>query len=253
MNKYIKNLNRIEFLITLACTGRCKHCSEGDHAAKGESIDAAVAAHTVKRLCEKFSIGSVMTFGGEPLLKPEAVYSIHSAAAEMNVPIRQLITNGFFSKDAARIQTTARALAECGVNKVLLSVDAFHQETIPLEPVKCFAEEIKKTGINVKAHPAWIVGKDGNNPYDMRTAEILEEFEQMGILSSKGNIIFPDGNALKFLGEYFDSTKEYKSPYKEDPEDIRSICVSPDGGVLGENIYQMDILDIVENYKPAKG
>lgn len=29
MNEYIKNLNRIEFVVTRACTGKCKHCSEG--------------------------------------------------------------------------------------------------------------------------------------------------------------------------------------------------------------------------------
>ena len=28
MNPYLQNLNRIEFLLTFACTGRCKHCAE---------------------------------------------------------------------------------------------------------------------------------------------------------------------------------------------------------------------------------
>ena len=38
MNKYLKNLNRIEFVVTMACTGKCKHCSQGEH--KGsDSID----------------------------------------------------------------------------------------------------------------------------------------------------------------------------------------------------------------------
>lgn len=36
MNKYIKNLNRIEFVVTMACTGRCIHCSEGEHKSGGE-------------------------------------------------------------------------------------------------------------------------------------------------------------------------------------------------------------------------
>ncbi len=29
-NPYIKNLNKIEFVVTMACTGKCKHCSEED-------------------------------------------------------------------------------------------------------------------------------------------------------------------------------------------------------------------------------
>ena len=31
MNKYLKNINRIEFVVTMACTGKCKHCSQGSH------------------------------------------------------------------------------------------------------------------------------------------------------------------------------------------------------------------------------
>lgn len=31
LNKYLKNLNRIKFVITNSCTGKCKHCSQGSH------------------------------------------------------------------------------------------------------------------------------------------------------------------------------------------------------------------------------
>ena len=55
----------------------------------------------------------------------------------------ELITNGFFTKDKDRINEVVKQLADSGVNSILLSVDAFHQETIPLEPVKCFAECVK--------------------------------------------------------------------------------------------------------------
>lgn len=38
MNKYLKNLNRIEFVVTMACSGRCKHCSQENHISN-EHID----------------------------------------------------------------------------------------------------------------------------------------------------------------------------------------------------------------------
>ena len=99
MNKYMKNLNRIEFVVTMACTGRCRHCSEGEHISKGEHIDGEVAAKAVRDICESYAIESIMTFGGEPLLHPEVVCKIHAAAKESGIPKRDLITNGFFSKD----------------------------------------------------------------------------------------------------------------------------------------------------------
>ena len=122
MNEYIKNLERIEFVITWACTGRCKHCSEGGHEQKGMHIDGAAAALVIREACKKFAIDSVMTFGGEPLLYLDEVYAIHAAAYEMNIPKRQIITNGYFSKDTDFIKQAAARLAESGVNRDRKSV-----------------------------------------------------------------------------------------------------------------------------------
>ena len=251
MNPYIKDLNRIEVLITLACTGQCRHCSEGDHLKCSEHIDGDGMADLVRKVCRRFQIESLMTFGGEPLLYPEAVYKIHSAAKKMNIKKRQLITNGFFSRDTNKIQYTAERLAECGVNDILLSADAFHQETIPLETVKLFAKAVSAEGIPLRVHPAWLVSDEDENPYNQRTKEILKEFEQMGIGYSHGNIIFPSGNAKKYLSEYFDG-QQPDNPYEENPEDVRTVTISPNGDTLGSNVYHTDIIDIIENYKQIK-
>ena len=88
MNKYLKNLNKIEFVVTYACTGKCKHCSEGDHSACGEHIDPRIAADAVRRIAAEYGIKTVMTFGGEPLLYPETVYAVMSAAHELKIPRR---------------------------------------------------------------------------------------------------------------------------------------------------------------------
>ncbi len=250
MNEYVKNLNRIEFLITYACTGRCKHCSEEEHSDVGKHIDGDMAASVVRDVAGRYDVTSVMTFGGEPLLYPETVYAVHAAAKELHIPKRQLITNGFFSKDDMIIKQTARELARCGVNAILLSVDAFHQEIIPLVPVIEFAAELKRLGVWVRVHPAWLVDRGHNNPYNSRTVEILSVFEYIGIPQSDGNVIIPTGNALKYLGDYYDMDKSYTSPYEENPMDIQAICVEPDGGLLGGNIYETNILDILDRYVP---
>ena len=40
MNEYLKNLNKIEFAVTTACTGRCRHCQNGEQSGPAEHIDA---------------------------------------------------------------------------------------------------------------------------------------------------------------------------------------------------------------------
>lgn len=250
MNIYTKNLNRIEFMMTLACTGKCKHCSEGTHDASGIFIERDAAVDVVRKVAERYRIESMMTFGGEPLLQWESVCSIHAAAREAKIPQRQLITNGYFTKDSDKIDLVAWELGKSGVNVILLSVDAFHQETIPLEVVKEFAEAAKREDIYIRTHPAWLGGEDAENPYNDETRKILKEFGLMGIAASEGNTIFPAGNALEFLKEYFDSDNTIANPYMEDSRDIRSICIGPEGNVLGENIYHKDILDILSEYVP---
>jgi uncharacterized protein YuzB (UPF0349 family) len=59
MNPYLQNLNRLEFLITFACTGHCKHCSEGDHASTGEHIDGNAAADMVRKVAESYCIANI--------------------------------------------------------------------------------------------------------------------------------------------------------------------------------------------------
>lgn len=249
MNPYLKNLNKVEFVVSYACTGKCKHCAEGDHELCGERIDPTIAADSVLKIASEYDIKTVMTFGGEPLLYTDAVYAIMTAAKECGVPRRQIITNGYFSKNSEKITEVAERLAECGVNDLLLSVDAFHQETIPLDIVRKFALEAKKFGITMRLSPAWLVSVIDDNPYNIKTREVLEALADLEIPMGEGNVIFPSGNARKYLAEYF-TGEVPKNPYEEDPRDVHCISFSPNGDVLGDNVYNRDIMKIISDYTP---
>ena len=190
-----------------------------------------------------------MTFGGEPLLHTDAVYAVMEVAKELSVPKRQVITNGYFSNDIRKICEVAEKLAKCGVNDLLLSVDAFHQETIPLQTVKRFAVELKRCGVPVRLSPAWLLSATDGNPYNCETRRLLESFSDLDIPVGDGNIVFPEGNAQKYLSEYF-MGETPENPYVEDPCDVRCVSFSPNGDVLNGNVYRSDIMDILEMYVP---
>ena len=249
MNKYLKNLRKIEFVLTDACTGRCKHCSQGDHSASGGCVDANAAAEAVRRIAAEYDIGTVMTFGGEPLLYPEAVCQIMRTATELNIPRRQVITNGYFSKDPDRIREVAESLSKSGVNDLLLSVDVFHEESIPLDTVRVFAAELKRFCIPTRLQPAWLVSAEADNEYNAKTREILDSFADLGFAVNEGNVVFPEGNAVKYLAEYFVADAP-QNPYEEDPTDVRCVSFAANGDVLGSNFYTRDIMEIIENYTP---
>lgn len=248
MNPYLKNLKKIEFVVTDACTGHCKHCSQGEHTDCRCSIDPVVAADMVKKVAAIYPIETVMTFGGEPLLSPEAVAAIHSAASEMNIPRRQVITNGYFTRDLQRMREVAKMLASAGVNDILLSVDAFHQETIPEEVVAKFARALLGAGLPVRTQPAWLVSAEDDNPYNRTTRAILARFADLGISANDGNVIFPEGNAKVYLAEYFgDAVPE--NPYVEDPFDLYCLSVDAEGSLLGMNLRDREVTEIMEAYR----
>lgn len=250
-NPYHENLERAEFVMTRACTGSCKHCSEAGSDTK-QNLDGEAAARALLRAAAVYDLKSVMAFGGEPLLRAEDVAKIMRAAKNAGVESRQIITNGCFTRDEDRLKRTARLLMRSGVNCVLLSADAFHQETLPLDSVKLFAEEILGLGITIKLNPAWLVSREDNNQYNLKTREILSELKALGVPEASGNIIFPEGNAKKYLGEYFNGENIAKNPYVQDPENVKAISLDPDGTLYGESVSERDILDIIGGYQPKK-
>ena len=249
MNPYLKHLEKIEFVLTRACTGRCKHCSQGDHPGNAAHLDPRCCADLVRQVAGRFPIRTVMVFGGEPLLFPRAAAQILSAARDAQVPHRQLITNGYFTHSEKALKSTVSLLAESGVNDLLLSVDAFHQETIPLETVRTFALLVKEAGIPLRLQPAWLRSPEDPNPYNEKTRSLLQSFASNGFPVGSGNVIFSEGNATRYLAEYFTDTVP-ENPYRENARDLRTLSVDSDGTVLGGNLYETDILELIASYDP---
>ena len=263
MNPYL-NINRLEFILTQRCTGRCRHCSAGEMVAhpKGTHVPMEAAVRAVRELAEMYEMQSVMTFGGEPLLYPEVTCAIHRAAMECGIPKRQLITNGFFSRDEMRIREVAQALADAGVNDLLISVDGFHQESIPLEVVRCFALAAKAAGMEkARFSPAWVVNEGFDCPENTRTREVLSQLADTGLPVGAGNDIFLAGNAIDNLSHYYPEAQLNMEdccgsmPYTEPLTNQTSLSIEPDGnvtvcGFVIGNVGEETMRDIVARYDP---
>ena len=262
MNPYL-NINRLEFILTQRCTGRCRHCSAGEMVAhpQGTHVPEAASVRAVRELAEMYEMQSVMTFGGEPLLYPEVTCAIHRAAMECGIPKRQLITNGFFSRDEGRIRKVAQALADAGVNDLLISVDAFHQESIPLTPVRTFALAAKDAGVQVRFSPAWVVNEGFDCPENSRTREVLAALADTGIPVGSGNDIFLAGSAIDNLCHYYPPAQLNMAdccgsmPYTEPLTNQSSLSIEPDGnvtvcGFVVGNICREGMAEITARYDP---
>jgi len=136
MSDYL-NVHRIEFVVTNRCNSHCLHChvEEEQRRASPAAIDRDLAAEIVRRVTRAYNPTSLMTFGGEPLLYPDVVCAIHATATACGIPHRSIITNAGTPRSTAKARDLASRLAESGVTAITVSVDAFHQEHIPVEVV----------------------------------------------------------------------------------------------------------------------
>jgi MoaA/NifB/PqqE/SkfB family radical SAM enzyme len=267
MNEYFP-VNRIEFAVTYLCNSKCRHCQLGEEKERESfpaCIDKTKAVEITGKVGRKYSPKSIMTFGGEPLLYPEVVCAIHREAARAGIPVRDVITNGFWSRRTEKIQRIAAKLAKSGVNSVSISVDCFHQEFIPLKIVKKTAESLVEAGImHVSWNPCWVVSKDHNNVYNRKTKTILRELKNLPVEISEGNIAQPEGRAIVWLKDFLPpKTKTPKGkcgdlPYTEPLDSIHTVCVEPDGRIdickefyIG-NAFETDIVAIIESYDPFR-
>jgi MoaA/NifB/PqqE/SkfB family radical SAM enzyme len=262
VNKLLK-LNMLEFIVTDACTSKCKHCSfYNGRNLKKSRIDREAAVSAVYDICDKFDIKSILTFGGEPLLFYDTTCSIHSAATKAGIDTRQLITNGYFSNNEVKIKDAVKKIMQSGINNILLSIDAFHDEFIPKDIVYLFAKELKaQDARNLRLHPAWVVSRQENNIYNQKTEECLKYFSDLNIPVSNGNDILLTGMAAEFLTEYYDievldlNTECGSYLNLGTLENVTSISIDPNGDVricwfvIG-NIYQENIIDILKKYNP---
>jgi organic radical activating enzyme len=263
VNRYLA-LKRIEFLITYLCSGKCSHCCAPKQK-KGfpEHIDESLAIDIVRKISKTYNIESVMTFGGEPLLFPEIVCSIHKEALEAGILSREVITNGYWSNDVKKIKRIAENLAKSGVNNIDVSVDAFHQEYIPLNVVRKAVEACLEVGIEGMAwNPCWVISEDDDNGYNRKTKSILRKLKDLPVRVSMGNNLEPSGLALINLEEFLPKREKIPAgkcgdaPYTEPLNHVTSISVEPNGKIAVCNDFHIgnasetDIIDLLENYNP---
>lgn len=265
MSEYIVP-KRLEFLVTYLCNGKCRHCYATKHR-RGfpKHVDKALAIDIVRKVGERYDVESVMTFGGEPLLFPDITCSIHREVTELGIPRREVITNGYWSNNVQRIREIAKNLAECGINEISVSVDAFHQEHIPLNIVRKAVKSCLEAGIeDIAWNPCWVNSEDDNNSFNRKTRTILKELEGLPVRVSTGNILEPKGLALVNLREFLPPKKKTPlgkcgdMPYTEPLDRVTSMSVEPDGriAVCNEfhigNASETDILNILESYNPLE-
>ncbi|MDH5482213.1 MAG: radical SAM protein [Candidatus Bathyarchaeota archaeon] len=230
------NLRRLEFTLTRKCSSQCIHCQAEASPSRKDVMDIKDAYNYLSEAAAVSDLESFMAFGGEPMLYPELAIAVFKKAHELGIPSIDMITNGVWGKDRKKAEKWAEKLKAAGLNKVNMSVDAFHAKHIPIEYPQNAALALVRAGVeNIKWNVAVVESIDAENEYDKETKRILKKLEPIGI---EANIfkIMPVGRAVQNLREFFKSTPLH-GPCEGEPilgnplTNPDSICIEPSGSV----------------------
>lgn len=259
-NQYVRSIREIRLMVTYDCNGRCRHCLSIQRGQTG-CLPAATAAAMVGSLARQMPLTKVTIFGGEPLLYPDAVEAACRAARRAGLQ-SGLITNGGLWHDAGDMQKQAERLLSFAPDEIILAVDTFHMEFIPLIRPYTFAGILKDKGYTgLKLRPLWVKDKDDENIFNQETRECLRTFKHLQIPIEAGLVIQPEGSGRRYLERFYrkgqldpafrcgslTGTQSLNQPV--------SITILPNGDVavcnftIG-NIYKKDITKILADYDP---
>lgn len=119
------------------CNAKCSHCMFASSPDCRKEYITPEMSERVAKLLADAGTGSVHIGGGEPFLNFEALCSLIEALNRHGVGIDYIETNAFWCRDEDFARCRLEKLKELGVSTIMVSVDPFHIEYVPLErPLK---------------------------------------------------------------------------------------------------------------------
>ena len=209
IEKDLKPISMLSFLISYKCTNECKHCAL---LASPNQDDIKMNLGDLKRYMEdiisNYAVQEIGFFGGEPLLNFDLLVSFIKEVKKYNIPKIGLPTNGYWGKNDSIAKKYALKLKQAGLNNIGFSVDAFHQEFVPLDDVKRAIRAIHEAGIEIIYLVAQnLGGTEEKNIFNEKTKEITDvlshEFDFCQLITSDLQV---RGRAVNQLSRYYSLT-----------------------------------------------
>lgn len=139
---------RIALMITEACDASCAHCWFDCDSTNEATMSQYDAQNYVDKASRTPSIEWISLTGGEPMLHPNLVEDIVAYSSNQGIKT-ELVTNCSWAATQEKAFGLLRRLSAAGLTALNISVDSFHQATIPFERVKNSYEAAKSLGIRI--------------------------------------------------------------------------------------------------------
>ncbi len=119
-------------MTSYVCSAECRHCMYCSSPKAGKDF---ISADTADRISEKLScegVGSMHIGGGEPFLNFDSLCGLLRSMQKHHIGVDYIETNAFWCRDEKTVRERLTVINNLGVRTVMVSIDPFHIEYIPL-------------------------------------------------------------------------------------------------------------------------
>lgn len=120
-------------IMNYVCTAECRHCMFFSSPSCPKRFITPEMAEHLASVLEKAGTSSVHIGGGEPFINFLALCSLIQALSRHHIGVDYIETNAFWAKEEPIIRERLTKLRDLGVTAIMVSVDPFHIEYVPLE------------------------------------------------------------------------------------------------------------------------
>ncbi|MGZ7443456.1 radical SAM protein [Paenibacillus sp. TH7-28] len=268
----------LNFVLNQNCNITCGHCFYNcKPSTKGvmELEDFKYYLSTVASRNKLRWVG--LGCGGEAFLYYDRLMECFKETVKYDIKDIYVMTNAFWATTKERARQYLKPLKEAGLNIIWFSLDAFHQEFIPIENIINAATVALEEGIQtVCITSEYFLDFKSDHPLDGETRALLQSFkEKMGPLSKSlvydRYVLIPGGRASDLYSSYVKEMeakgKQFPTSFKKcrgtvfwgknlkDPFSIEIDCngiVELCPGVAIADLKKDSLEDLLENYNYEK-
>jgi len=130
------------------CTAECEHCMFASSPDCKKDYITREMSGKVSELLYRAGAYSVHIGGGEPFMDFDGLCGLISALKKYGIYIDYIETNGYWAKDEAFARRRLEVLKRLGVETIMVSVDPYHIEYVPLERPLRLIELLREYGFD---------------------------------------------------------------------------------------------------------
>lgn len=127
-------MQEITIILGYKCNYSCSHCANNSGPNNTNNCLSTSEIDLIKNTLLKYSPKTITFVGGEPTLYIDEINEILNGYAALERTKIQIITNGWFAKNAVLLDTTIKSIRKLDV--IFLSFDIFHGSLTKKENIK---------------------------------------------------------------------------------------------------------------------